>query len=510
MKNLSLAALLTLLATGSAAAQTVYNNGATIATTPGTLLTISGGGYQQTAGSTLQTDGTTRVDGNVQAAATSTLNLGVGDLEVVGDVTNLGTTTSTNTGTLRLTGPANQTVDVNGGTVGQLIVNKGIASADTVRVPSDLNVSGQVQLLDGMVRTAIGSAVVLPDGATFSGEGSGQYVQGNLRVTRAAVSGASAVDFQNGVVINPQSNALGDVVVNRAAGLSALDVTFGQNPNNATFQGIDRIWTITPQNQPAPGQPADLTLSWLPENDNGLTPVQLLSAAPWRRATPAAPWERVGGYQDASARTITVATEEFSEWTVAAESEPLPVELLSFDATRVGDAALLQWVTASERNSAYFEVEASTNGREFRPIGRVTAQGNSTQRHSYELRDPRLLAYRADLVYYRLRQVDHDGSVASSPIRTLRVTGKADFTATAWPNPFDGSGVQLQVRSGGEVPVELTLFDAVGRLVQQRTVAVSPGTAQVALPETTTLPVGVYILRVRQGAEQVTLRLTRQ
>jgi hypothetical protein len=510
MKNLSLAALLTLLTTGSAVAQTVFNNGTTITTTPGTLFTITGGGYQQTAGSTLKTDGTTRVAGGVQAAATSTLDLGVGDLEVIGDVTNLGTTTSTTTGTLRLTGTANQLVDVNGGTVGRLIVNKSTASADTVRIPTDLNVSGQVQMLDGMVRTAISSAVKLPDGATVSGEGSGQYVQGNLSVTRAAVSGASPVDFQNGVVINPQSNALGDVVVNRAAGLSVVDVTFGQNPNNPGFQGIDRIWTITPQTQPAPGQPADLTLSWLPDNDNGLTPTQLMNAAPWRRASVAAPWERVGGYQDASARTITVATEEFSEWTVAAQDEPLPVELLTFDATRVGDAARLQWVTASERNSAYFEVEVSPNGRTFSAVGRVAAQVNSSQRHPYELTDPRLLGYRAEVVYYRLRQVDRDGQVAISPVRTLHVSAKTTFTAVAWPNPFDGAGVQVQVRSGGEAPLELTLTDAVGRLIQHRTVVIAPGTVQLALPETATLATGVYVLRVQQGTDQVTIRLTRQ
>ncbi|MBC7446435.1 MAG: T9SS type A sorting domain-containing protein [Hymenobacteraceae bacterium] len=500
-----------LLASGPLAAQGVTNNGALITTTPGTLFTVTGGGYQQAAGSTLRTDGTTRVTGNVQGAAGSTLNLGVGELEVSGDVTNLGTTTATSTGTLRLTGAANQTVDVSGGTVGRLIVNKPTAAADTVRVPSDLNVIGQVQLLDGMVRTRVASAIVLPDGATVTGEATGQYVQGNLTVTRAAVSGAAPVDFQNGAVINPQGNTLGDVTVKRAAGLQVLDVTYGQNPNKPTFKGVDRIWTITPQAQPVVGQPAALTMTWLPDDDNGLTMADLMNAAAWRRAGVGAPWEQISAYQDATARTLTVAADTLAQWTVASQNKPLPVELLAFAAARAGNAARLTWTTASEQNSAWFEVEVSANGRDFRAIGRVAAQGNTAQRHDYALTDPQLLTYRADPVYYRLRQIDRDGRAALSAARALRVAGFAAFSAVAWPNPFDGAtGVQLHVSSSVDTPLELTLSDAVGRQIQRRTVAGMPGTTTILLPETTSLATGVYLLRVRQGTNQATLRLTRQ
>ena len=67
---------------------------------------------------------------------------------------------------------------------------------------------------------------------------------------------------------------------------------------------------------------------------------------------------------------------------------PLPVELVAFTATAEGPAAVrLAWATASEKNSAAFEVERSADGTVFTPIGTVAAAGSSSAPHSYALRD---------------------------------------------------------------------------------------------------------------------------
>jgi hypothetical protein len=499
------------LLAGPLAAQTLYNQGSTITVSPGATLSV-GGGYEQTTGAVLKTDGTTTVTGNVQSAAGSTLDLSAGSLQVTGNVSNAGTTQATSTGTLELTGSTNQNLDLHGGTVGRFIVNKATAGQDTVRIVSDILVTNQATLTDGMARTGLGSAVRLSNSATLTGEATGQYIQGHVVTTRAAVSGSTPVDFQNGVIIQPAGNALGTVTVDRAAGLKLAGITYGQNPSDPTTKSIDRIWTINPQTQPAAGQPATLTMQWIADDDNGLTPTDFITATAARRTAANAPWVTVGPPQDASARSLSVVAAAFSDWTVNGQSTPLPVELLSFSATRAADAARLRWVTASEINSAYFDVEVGTDGRNYRFVGRTEAQGTSQSRHTYELLDPRLLTYRAELVYYRLRQVDRDGKVTFSAPQTLRVSGeRLPLTALAWPNPFDGaSAVQLQIRTSNEAPVELSLFDATGRLVEQRTQPIEPGTTVLPLAEVASLPHGLYVLRVRQGAELATIRLTRQ
>ena len=500
--------LLVLLSSAGARAQTLYNQGSTITVGAGATLSVNGG-YQQTSGAVLKTDGTTQVTGDVQSAVGAILDLSTGELSATGHVVSVGTTQSAATGTLRLTGTTNQNLDLAGGTVGRLIVVKAAAGQDTVRVLSDVSVTNQVQLLDGMVRTRVASAVRLPNGATVSGEAPGQYVQGHLVVSRSAVSGAAPVNFGNGVIINPGGNALGTVSVDRAAGLKIVGVTYAASPVNPANKSSDRIWTITPQTQPAVGQPAQLTMQWITDDDNGMTDFSVAVAS---RRVGMGPWAVVSTPQNAAGRSLTVAATTFSSWTVSSLLAPLPVELLTFTATRAGDAALVRWTTASEKNSAYFDVEVSPNGQEYAYVGRVRAAGSSPTHRAYELRDPRLLAYGAKLVYYRLRQVDQDGGATLFGPATVQVGGEhLPLTAQAWPNPFgEGANVQVQVRTGRAAPVELTIFDATGRLVGRRIQAVEPGTTGVALPEAAALPIGFYILRVRQDAEQVSLRIVRQ
>ncbi|WP_207895922.1 lamin tail domain-containing protein [Hymenobacter gummosus] len=108
---------------------------------------------------------------------------------------------------------------------------------------------------------------------------------------------------------------------------------------------------------------------------------------------------------------------------------PLPVELTSFTAQRQEAGVLLQWVTAQEKSSAYFEVQRSTDGHEFAALGTLAAAGTSTSRRTYHWVDARPVAGTA---YYRLKQVDTDGSTAYSPVVVVQA-GNAGLQL--FPNP---------------------------------------------------------------------------
>ena len=92
----------------------------------------------------------------------------------------------------------------------------------------------------------------------------------------------------------------------------------------------------------------------------------------------------------------------------------LPVELLSFAAKEIsGNLIQLDWKTASETNNDYFIVEKSTDGMNFTPIGLVKGSGNSTINHNYSFLDKKNEGIQ--LYYYRLQQVDYDGTRNFSP-----------------------------------------------------------------------------------------------
>jgi hypothetical protein len=461
-----------------------------------TTLTNAGATITVTSGATLY------VAGSVQNTASSTLS-NAGTVQLTGDLTNAGTLAST--GTLLFSGAQDQTFTPGSPSAVALanltLTNTGAAGANRLFLAGDLTVSSLLTLTKGVVRTqGVGAGaplytLSLPSGGTVQGEGPGQYVQGRLQVARAAVNGGTAaVDFTNGLVLNPNGQDLGAVTVTRTAGLQAAGVSYGTNVGG-TAKGIDRVWQVVASQQPSATAPASVTVSWVSDDDNGFnpaTPAQL-----WRANQASGPWVAQGAAASASARSFTANTTQLGVLTVSNTSAPLPVTLVDFTAVAQGADALLRWATATETNNDHFEVEASTDATSFRRIGQVAGQGSSLKPHTYQLVDPGIAQYGASRVYYRLRQVDLDGSFHYSPVRTVAVQAVASLAL--FPNPTRSSATLTGAEPGATVQV----LDALGRLVTTVT-ADAAGTAELQL--STALAKGVYV--VRTGAKALRLSVT--
>ncbi|GIV30667.1 MAG: hypothetical protein KatS3mg029_0018 [Saprospiraceae bacterium] len=90
-------------------------------------------------------------------------------------------------------------------------------------------------------------------------------------------------------------------------------------------------------------------------------------------------------------------------------SNPLPVELVDFQARFDRGSVWLSWRTASEQDNDRFEVEHSVDARHWATLGAVPGAGYSLQERTYGFRHDQPAA---GINYYRLRQVDFDGSSA--------------------------------------------------------------------------------------------------
>jgi fibronectin-binding autotransporter adhesin len=167
---------------------------------------------------------------------------------------------------------------------------------------------------------------------------------------------------------------------------------------------------------------------------------------------------------------------------------PLPVKLVQFSAIRQGSAVRVDWVTASEQNSAYFVVQRSTDGRTFTDLQRVAAQGTTTSRYDYAALDATPLA---GLSYYRLRQVDNDGKENYSPAVAVRFEGQQTTPAlVAYPNPATAQGFQVLATNLGTTGGTVQVFDNVGRLVLTHVAA----TAEATIHPTRPLASGIYFV----------------
>ncbi|MBO2009710.1 T9SS type A sorting domain-containing protein [Hymenobacter negativus] len=472
----------------AATAQTLTNDGAAITVQSGATLYVAGG-IQNKTGSTIANDGT---------------------VELTGDFTNAAAASSlSGAGKLRFSGSTDQTLTSPTGTslAGLEVANTGSTGSNRVLVPADLNVTNQLTLTTGMVRTTPAAVITLPAGATLTGEATGRYVQGNLRAV-APVSGNTAVVFPNSATINANGTNLGTVTVTRTAGMLTAGVSYGQNLAGTT-KGIDRVWTVAASGtQPSNATPATVAFSWLADNDNGFatgTNAQL-----WRSTSAAGPWGKMGPAGSAATRSFSANVTLLGALTISNISAPLPVELVSFTAEPQGADALLRWTTASEKNNDHFEVEASADGKNFRLIGIVAGHGTTTQASEYQLTDKAIAHYAADPVYYRLRQVDADGTASYSPVRQVRVTTPMGFAAESWPQPFGAEGTNLTLRTATAGPATVVVRDALGRLILSRTLDLSAGTTALSLAELGPLSSGVYMLRLSQGTQHAQLKLVRE
>ncbi|WP_254560961.1 T9SS type A sorting domain-containing protein [Dyadobacter diqingensis] len=107
----------------------------------------------------------------------------------------------------------------------------------------------------------------------------------------------------------------------------------------------------------------------------------------------------------------------------------LPVKLLDFDAREENNTVNLAWSTTEETNSDRFEVQHSTNAKNWAEIGKVASNGESSVKriYNYNHQSPS-----NGLNYYRLKMVDKDGTFAYSRIESINIKSIA---ITAYPNP---------------------------------------------------------------------------
>ncbi len=121
-------------------------------------------------------------------------------------------------------------------------------------------------------------------------------------------------------------------------------------------------------------------------------------------------------------------------------AEILPVELVSFSASRQGMLIEISWQTATEFNSSHFIVERSYDAINFEEIGRVDGAGTTLVPHSYHILDMESVESLESVAYYRLRQVDFDGQLEVFHIVAVDLGDVGDFELPIrfFPNPTTG------------------------------------------------------------------------
>lgn len=174
----------------------------------------------------------------------------------------------------------------------------------------------------------------------------------------------------------------------------------------------------------------------------------------------------------------------------------LASHLFDLSATALSGYVQLKWNVTNELNAAYYIAEHSSNGRDFKEIGKVNATSVITTVKYYGLIHTSPVAGKN---YYRIKMIDKNGAYSYSPVRIVVI---GNINIKVYPNPFKD---QLKViMNGSTVNGTIRLLDLSGRILLQQKFTGN------SLLNTGKLSSGMYLLQVSDGAAIQIFKVSKQ
>jgi hypothetical protein len=178
----------------------------------------------------------------------------------------------------------------------------------------------------------------------------------------------------------------------------------------------------------------------------------------------------------------------------------LPITLSGFFANRTKDNEVrVTWQTAMEKNNAYFDIERSEDGKEFRSIGQVKGKGNTSSGFNYSFTDEKPSE---SINYYRLKQNDTDGRFEYSHVLAVNNKPKDDRFVVS-PNPVsDVLNIEYLGKNNDIRNIEI--YDILGKLVYQVSNDLQENEIDIHY-----LQSGTYIWKINQDGNVQTGKFTK-
>ena len=181
----------------------------------------------------------------------------------------------------------------------------------------------------------------------------------------------------------------------------------------------------------------------------------------------------------------------------------LPVTLISFTGERRDDENVaLFWETSEEVSNDYFVVERTLNPSfGYEAVATVRGAGSSAVNHKYETKDANDYA---GYTYYRLKQVDLDGTYAYSSVIAVK-GGAGLLKVTAFPNPGQGKNMAFKVTGLKRAEkLVVVIYDVHGRVVYQNNNFAMTPEEQIFRTNLSNMSLGKYDIKIKSKDREAT------
>lgn len=172
---------------------------------------------------------------------------------------------------------------------------------------------------------------------------------------------------------------------------------------------------------------------------------------------------------------------------------PLPVELISFSHSCKEEKSVLSWITASEINNWYFEIQISFDGVDFQSVAEIQGNGTTSEKNTYNWLAEEPIR---GIHYYRIKQVDFNGDLEYFPIISANCNSNSDLVVKLFPNPTSN---HFNIRITNPYPSEtitLHMRDAGGKIIHYEELMLTHGD-NIFPQYTTNLAPGVYYIVIQ-------------
>ncbi|MEO8149387.1 MAG: T9SS type A sorting domain-containing protein [Bacteroidia bacterium] len=189
---------------------------------------------------------------------------------------------------------------------------------------------------------------------------------------------------------------------------------------------------------------------------------------------------------------------------------PLPVNLVAFNAELKGNDGNVYWTTTNEINADHFILERSVDGINFSEISTQTAQTQSTVFKNYYYLDKNINRLGTSVIYYRLREVDKNGSQYYSQIIALKLKDNTvSDILNFFPNPCIDQFV-ISYFSDKDDEITLDIYSSTGAIVCSVNFEVSEGINQLNQTQLNDIAQGIYFVKITNHQRQINYKFVKQ
>ncbi|UTW60892.1 T9SS type A sorting domain-containing protein [bacterium SCSIO 12741] len=390
-----------------------------------------------------------------------------------------------------------------------VIINNSFGTAPqlTMEGLATIPTSATITFTDGILASTEANILVLNDNANASGADADSYVDGPIRKVgdELFIFPTGDGDIFAPIGVDPTSGtttAFRCEYVNSAP--SNSDV-LGTGINNISQ---NEYWNVVRTNTT---NSATVTLYWDATRSGEINNYSELMVSHYTGGQ----WIDAGNNSltgnNAGGTVTSDAQSSFSPFTLGSSTtnNPLPVELVSFKAVPNPDEEVVEliWITASELNNDYFEVERTIDMKEFIEVITVPGQGTTNERTEYHERD---LNPEKGISYYRLSQTDFDGKQTyfdlEKVLYDMESSKKVDIQV--YPNPNNGQTLFVKVPDSQEEDINVLINNFLGVEVYSDFSIYHQGDfSLVSIEMTQKLAPGSYFVNVELKGEIHTYKL---